>query len=222
MPVTGLFIAVPTTRADIKAITATSLIGIVKALDQRGIENATRLQGFADIVTSRNVLASMLLTMPSMSHVLFIDSDMEVKPATVLKMIEADVDLIACACPQRSDPITFVVKHGPSLKVANGITEVDETGMAVCMISKAALTKLVPTVRHAKAPSDRFPAHYGFFDQIIAGDDLMTEDLSFCRRYRKAGGTIHCLIDHDIGHIGDRTWRGNYLEALKARVKPLT
>ena len=62
---------------------------------------------------------------------------------------------------------------------------------------------------------------YGFFDPLpdIEGE-LQSEDISFCERWRTlCNGTIWGLADADIGHIGEVTYDGNYLQHLKAAVE---
>ncbi len=51
---------------------------------------------------SRNAIASILLENASYTHLLFIDADISFRPEAVLKMIEADKDMIGCMYPKRA------------------------------------------------------------------------------------------------------------------------
>jgi hypothetical protein len=52
----------------------------------------------------------------------------------------------------------------------------------------------------------------------VAGERHQAEDFSFCQRWRTlCNGTVWALADANIGHIGEFTYQGNYLEHLKGK-----
>lgn len=48
----------------------------------------------------------------------------------------------------------------------------------------------------------------------------LTEDYSFCRRWRLLGGKIYALMEADVGHIGKHVYRGTLEQAVPVRDVP--
>ena len=47
---------------------------------------------------------------------------------------------------------------------------------------------------------------------------MLPEDFSFCERWRGlCNGEVWAVADEDVDHIGEFTYRGNYVEFLKSR-----
>jgi hypothetical protein len=94
--------------------------------------------------------------------------------------------------------------------------------MGLCLIARTVFERLIAqgNVR-TKSMSKKSRVHC-FFDKLMVDNELFSEDLSFCRRWRDCGGTIRALLAEDIGHIGEYTFRGNYVDHLKAgaTIKP--
>ena len=46
----------------------------------------------------------------------------------------------------------------------------------------------------------------------------LSEDISFCRRWRQAGGEIWADITSPVVHVGRNVQQGNYLDFYKAKL----
>ncbi len=58
---------------------------------------------------------------------------------------------------------------------------------------------------------------WGFFNMMDDTDGVqMSEDISFCQRWRAAGGEIWADVTTSTAHIGPHKFSGNYFEYLKA------
>jgi hypothetical protein len=149
------------------------------------------------------------------------------EPEAVLKLIEADRDVIGCAYPHRALPMTkrledvletesvgeWLSRHtdyairNPSGDIDRGIVEVTRIGVGLLLISKAALETLV---RGEQAFEYRFNGevkwfsqerYYGFLDYMTVDRLLLTEDYSFCERWRRAGGHVYAVLSETISHV---------------------
>lgn len=97
---THILIAQPTT-GHVVAGTVGYLMGLVSALQARGIRWDYRQLALSDIALSRNVFASLVISGNDYSHVLFVDSDMGFLPRTVLGLLDFAHPVVAAACPKR-------------------------------------------------------------------------------------------------------------------------
>jgi hypothetical protein len=220
MTITELMIAMPTYGGAVKTGCFGSVFGLGVRLAASGIRTPLAMIGDADVVAARNRLATQFFLRKTASHMLFVDSDIEFHVATVLKMMQADEPVIGCVYPQRNDSGGFVIWHDGigHLDVKGGSADVGGIGMGLCLIAKTALETLVATGKIRIKPN---PTTYGFFDQILDGDDLLSEDLSFCRRWRDCGGRVRALLNEDVGHTGEKTYRGRYIDTLKPKAGAL-
>jgi hypothetical protein len=58
-----------------------------------------------DIVKSRNVFSTNILEDKSITHLLFVDSDIGFRPEAVVRMVAFDASFVGCICPARAfDP----------------------------------------------------------------------------------------------------------------------
>jgi hypothetical protein len=109
------------------------------------------------------------------------------------------------------------------VQIEQGFARARETGMAICLIKRRVLEvmverKIVERRAGPSHPNSPWPVPYfGFFHcKRVADGHLLSEDISFCRRWTEAcGGTIWASVDEEIGHHGAFRYYGKYLERLK-------
>lgn len=180
----------------------------------------------------RNELVHTALQDPLTTHILFLDDDIIWKPDDVLRLLalcETGHDFICAAYPARSDTPHYFVEFAKSDKgeliqnksgmvMANGVPsgfmllkrEVfeNESLKAQCNFTKPNRGDL----------KDQLIC--GYFDHIHEGLTGMGEDIAFCLRYRRAGGTIWVDPMIDLAHVGVKSYRGNLVEWLKSQQPP--
>jgi glycosyltransferase involved in cell wall biosynthesis len=150
--------------------------------------------------------------------ILFIDDDMTWQPQAIRQIVETQrrtgAEVVGGLCFQRTPP------HQPTLYMSNAdhtgyafeekwndgeILDVDATGLAFCLITTAALTKIIhhetgdksivwPSLEERK----RIPG-WRFFQW----DGRWGEDFQFCRAAKSAGCRIVVDTGIEIGHVAD-------------------
>lgn len=122
----------------------------------------------------------------------------------------------------------FVHKDG-QIDIREGYLEMNEIPGGCMLIRKSAVELLwtkSPNLRQTQNISD-MEADLGLkrlircFDNIQEGANKYSEDISFCRHYRKVGGKIFALIDVSVAHYGDMKYEGRYSDLLLAGAKPV-
>ena len=96
----AILIAHPTTGHVVSG-TVGYLMNLTVALQKKGIQYSYRQTALSDIALSRNIFASMVHADSSVSHLLFIDSDMGFLPESILGLLDFDQPVTAIACPKR-------------------------------------------------------------------------------------------------------------------------
>ncbi|MEI9963397.1 MAG: hypothetical protein WDM92_00420 [Caulobacteraceae bacterium] len=224
--------------------TVRSVLRLQAHLLARGATVSTAVHAMAEIARSRNILASLFYENAELTHLLFVDSDMAFDPEVVQRLVEVDKPLVGCIYPKRqinldaviaaarthedrdlivASGLEFVIHHsGEALSVDDGLCAVDGVGMGLCLIAREVFTRLHETGRLSQdwsAARGRLKSGpvFGFFDPIATDRGLMAEDLSFCRRWRTlCGGEVFGLADQAVGHVGEMTFRGRFIDALEA------
>lgn len=116
---------------------------------------------------------------------------------------------------------SFIHNNG-QIQIQEGFLEMSEIPGGCMLIRRAAvdlLWKKAPHLRQTQNISD-MEANLGLkklircFDNIQDGATKYSEDISFCRYYRKAGGKIMALIDVSVAHYGDMKYEGRYSDLL--------
>ncbi len=166
----NILIAVPTTGGNIKAKTAESLVKLMKVLTRRGIDADIHNINNSDIIAARNRYANMVLNSDKWDSLLFIDSDMQLLPRAVVRMIEFNAPLTAVACTTRELNLEkfgeAMREHGDFerakaessrfnvldrwsmrqrlvVRKRAGFVTAAAVGMAVCLIKKTVLEQMV-------------------------------------------------------------------------------
>lgn len=209
----------------------------------QGLSVKTAHHSMSEVARSRNILATAFYEQPDLTHLLFIDSDMDFEPAAVAALIAADKPLVGCVYPKRALDLDrliaaarrfkdrraviasaldyVVVPDGETLEVENGLCRVAGIGMGLCLIRREVFDGLLATggIKRDFAGAVGRPLKgpvLGFFDPIPSDTSFMAEDLSFCVRWRQAGGEVWAAIDQDIAHVGVMAYRGRMIDALTA------
>jgi hypothetical protein len=97
-----ILIAVPTMAGLMKAKTATTLVLLMRQLTRAGVVAEYLNVDSSDIVYARNFFAREMLRLEALDGLLFVDSDMQFRPALVRRMLNLGADIVATAYPKRT------------------------------------------------------------------------------------------------------------------------
>lgn len=209
----NILIAVPAYRGSVETECMVSLVELARWLTTEQIPFTTISADMNGIDRARNFFASLLLINKKLTHLLFVDQDMQFVPRAVDKMLRARVDVVGCAAPKRVTPRTEFNVQG-ELGSHKGLRIFERVGTGLMLISRSAFERLIATgkIRMTKQHdlTKRFGFTgplYGFFDR----DAEAGEDYAFCDRWRKlCGGTVYAVVDEQIGHVGKQIIRETY------------
>jgi hypothetical protein len=169
-------------------------------------------------------------TMPNSSHILFIDSDMGAAPELITDMIMFDEPIVGCIYPQRKLPLSWAGSGtGSTATERRGdFMEVEGVGFGCTLIRRdviAAMIEKYPEMIDTRLhlhPAGETLRQTGtnrllrFFEKLdLPERGVVSEDLSFCIRWRNAGGQVWAAIGHKISHVGPYDFAARYLDVVE-------
>ena len=118
----------------------------------------------------------------------------------------------------------YVVKHLPGPpRIVDGLCSVAGVGMGLCLIRAGTLATIEKRGSISRRTGPAFWSSreiggplLGFFDPLRLGSGYLSEDFSFCVRWRRCGGRVFALVTEDVAHIGPAVYSGPYLDTLAA------
>lgn len=199
---------------------------------------------------TRNQLAAYVLSDPSITHLLFIDSDIQWDPKDIIKLLSNNKPVCAATCAKRgyrwerlktkklkdllakedlSDPefkekvkahlVDYNVNFGATRKVEEGVIEVEEIGTGFMLITREVFEKLASSHPELKLKDPSLGLEekareffYCFFDLGIHEGIYYSEDYSFCKKWKTAGGKIYADLSINLSHFGMEEYQGNILD----------
>jgi hypothetical protein len=217
-----------------------SLYALLATAPRSGIAYSFSDIDYADIVAARNYLASnFLYHKPDCTHMLFIDDDMGFSPQLVHGMLALQQDVVGVVYPKRKLDLKrlHALGHldfdkayaqacdfvgGADLKKSKGdFVEVDACGTGVMLISRRCLETMVAKIPQAvdREQVQRLPFRTKFteflrvFDKVQLPDRELSEDFSFCWRWRhQCGGKIYANVTERVQHVGELTVDARYAD----------
>jgi len=214
-----------------------SLIGLKEAMMQHGHQMTPIFVGNESLIPrARNLLAHLFLKTDA-SHLLFMDADQEFRPNDVALMLKADKDIITGIVPMKGinwegvekgikakkkpyEPFTGIFNFQPldkhKMKDVKTPFEIKYGGSGFMLIKRQVFEQMIPTTdfyTNGGATIGKAKV-YNFFKVENIGEELLSEDYSFCQKYRTMGGKIWAAPWCEVGHFGSYCFRGRYVNDL--------
>ena len=104
------------------------------------------------------------------------------------------------------------------LEPDQGFVEVKALGTGLMLVQRQVFERMLATGEAKATTLSGYGCEiFGFFNCIMMADsgDYISEDLSFCMRWRNCGGTVHALVDETIGHEGSLVVEASFADRIK-------
>lgn len=187
-----LAIAIPCCR-DWKVAFGSSLVGMIRYLSNLKHLDINIMQGASVLPRARQMAIEWANSIDA-THLLFIDDDIQFPAALIERLINHNVDIVACNYVSKTNrqPLAHDVRGQPlSSAGETGLQEVGWIGFGFILIKLEAIKDVAAPLFEVRWLDER--------------QDFMGEDFYFCGKLRAHG--IHIYCDHDasqlISHIGD-------------------
>lgn len=107
------------------------------------------------------------------------------------------------------------ITESPKINIINNLIELKHLPTGFMMIKRCVIDELMEKYKETKYNDDTellFDEEqkyaYALFDCGVENEQYMSEDWTFCNRYKKIGGKIYTDITIDLIHIGSTYYKG--------------
>jgi len=135
------------------------------------------------------------------SHLMFVDADIQWNNEDIIKLMSHDVDVVGGIYPQKVLPPKMVVNTIDNGKHKGNLFEVGTIGTGFLLIARVVFEAMID--QGAQKYLDAAGPAYDFFNCTIdSNGQYLTEDWSFCRRWRQLGGIVYADTTVQLAHVG--------------------
>ena len=236
----NIFIATPMYGGMCTGLYTQSLIKTIGMLTNHGHQVSCHFMFNESLITrARNNLSHQFLQSDA-THLLWIDSDIQWQPEDVMRLLDADLDIIGGIYPKKeinwecvkqaaqagkgnlanytgtfvvnlpNDVPRMVVEKDKPAEVANLGTGFMLVKREVFEQMKAYTPTYVSDMTHLQGQTI-----YAFYQDTICPESnrWLSEDYFFCKSWRDHGGKVYAAPWCELSHIGTYTFAGRLVEA---------
>ena len=169
------------------------------------------------ITRGRNTLIAKFMVNEKATHAMFIDVDLAFDPNSILKLLLNNQDVVGGVYPAKCLPTQYVVNTVPNARqLTDDLVEVSTIGTGFLLIKRHVIEKMIAAHQHLKYNDGQGLGEetakyvYALFDTMIdENGNYLSEDWTFCWRWRKMGGHVMANINLKIDHNGNHTFSGD-------------
>jgi hypothetical protein len=208
-------IAVPAYAGTVYLSTLRSLLHDLVALAGRGDRfSLLDYSGSAIIADARAEICAHFLALGDASDLVFVDHDVCWEAGALLRLLDHPVDMVAGVYPHRKDPLTFPVAWTDAEELwadpETGLLEASGVPGGFLRVTRKAIAAMSERYADLEYETDRVPGGkaVGLFEPYRIGKRKLSEDYSFCRRWRDMGGKVWVDPEIRMGHTGPKLFPG--------------
>jgi len=205
---TKIHFLTPCYGGNITEVCFSSYLGFTIMAMQNGINfQIDTLSNESNVNRARNSCAAKFLS-GDCTHLMFVDADIQFKPQDIVKLINHDKDIVGGVYPQKTLPPKMVVNTLNNGEQQGDLIEVGTLGTGFMLIKRSVFEKMIeagatPYVDAIGLSLEENANQYDFFQCTIDSQGrYLTEDWSFCRRWRQLGGKIWADKTIGLTHVG--------------------
>ena len=182
------------------------------------------LNGSADIADMRNQVLGLFLNTPC-DDLLFVDADVSWSPGTFAHIMAHDVDVVAGLYRERTDarikyPACWSGREMKENPVTGPLLEAEAVPAGFLRLRRDGVEEMASQAVHwvqddSKLKGLRYPF---LFDWTWLGDRRLSEDYTYCHRWRDLGGQVWVDPALKLNHSGPKVFAGDFMMQLQNEV----
>ena len=167
------------------------------------------------VTRARNNLVAKMMMNHKTTHLMFVDADVGFQPESIYKLIAHDKDVVGGIYPKKTFEPDYVFNPSLDSKREGNLIEVDDIGTGFLLIKREVIQKMFNSFPDLKYKnnininSEAEPFMYALFDTMIKNGTYLSEDYTFCQRWRDLGGKIYADTSIPLSHTGYYSFQGD-------------
>ena len=170
------------------------------------------------VTRARNNLVAKCMSNPSISHIMFIDADVGFEAESIYKLISHNKDVVGGIYPKKQVEPEYVFNRTEGAEPQGDLLQVDDIGTGFLLIKREVIQKMFDSFPNLKYANDigsidpvTEPFMYALFDTLIDPNTkrYLSEDYTFCERWRSLGGKIYADTSIELTHTGYHQFKGD-------------
>lgn len=182
----------------------TSCMNLKDELHKAGVAHDFLIGTNESLITrARNQMVKTFLTETEFQFLMFIDGDIEFQPDDVAKLWNLERKVSCGAYSRKAEgevPKVWVQGSEFPLSELGEPTAVDYAGTGFILIHRSVFESLIKA--HPETGHDERGRCHAIFDTQVLDDTYLSEDYTFCQRWRALGGEIVCDPSVSLKHWG--------------------
>lgn len=188
------------------------------------------LTGDSLVPRARNEIAAMALANPEATHILWIDDDIGWQPEDALRLLMHEADVVVGLCPRRDgrerppverfvfNPLDTGSNEAP-IDPRTGLLEVAAGGTGFMLTTRTVFERLAEAypesrIQASDDPDDdilnaALPWLHDYFPLYVEHGRYLSEDYTFCHRWRALGGKVLADLTIQLRHYGQTIYTGD-------------
>ena len=198
----------PCYGGNITEVCFSSYLGFTIMAMQNNIDfQVDTLSNESNVNRARNSCAAKFLS-GDCTHLMFVDADIQFDPTDIVKLINHNKDIVGGIYPQKTLPPKMVVNTLNNGETQGDLIEVGTLGTGFMLVKRRVFEEMInhgatPYVDAIGLSEKENSNQYDFFQCTIDSKGrYLTEDWSFCRRWRELGGSIWADKTISLTHVG--------------------
>lgn len=158
------------------------------------------------------------------THILFVDDDMGWDPRILMRLIAADMDFVAAVGCRKQETFSVCCNFLPNpqrFDERTGFLEIQDVGFAFVLLRRAAVERMMEAYPGLEYRTTNGRREWALFLDMIEHGDRLSEDFSFCRRWRAIGGRIFIDQDAALVHAGRKEFTGRPSQLFETAAKDI-
>jgi len=227
---TRIHFGIPCYGGQVNEATFISMLKFMATANRLGMNFTIDSMVNESLVTrARNSLVSKFLffgtdTIPpqTSTHLMFVDADIGFEPEEIIKLILADKDIAGGLYPKKALPIGYVVNRIEGAKAEGNMVQVNNLGTGFMLIKRGVIERMIDAMpelhyQDSIGLDPKFaPYKFALFDTLIDPQthEYLSEDYTFCKRWRDMGGEIWADLSINLNHVGYYVFKGDATQLM--------
>ena len=221
-----IFVAIPAYTGEIGIHTFHSILLALDEARAQGwemkIENINSRLGDADVSLARNIFLGKFLE-SDCNELFFVDADVSWHQDEFTRLFSHDVDFVAAAYRSKTDregyPVIWPEKKRMEMIDGKPLLEAAGVPFGMARIRRAGLERLIAEWKPPmfENPDVKVKCPWLFEFAFNDNKQRMSEDYTFCTKWRGVGGEVWVDPVIQADHTGKKTYCGNLVEFLRGQ-----